>query len=185
MEGVTGLNAAGSWGWTQDPYIGNYGDNALLYFHQFQHAAPGTPLADKAKTGTDFRADVRAGRLPSVSSIVAPETYTEHLNWEPSYGAWYASQAIDILAAHPEVWSKMALFITYDEDGGFFDHLVPPTSPQGLSTVATTHEIYPGDPKNAAGPYGLGVRVPTIVVSPWSRGGWVNSQPASPADAPT
>ncbi|AGZ41323.1 phosphocholine-specific phospholipase C [Actinoplanes friuliensis] len=189
-----GLNTAGSWGWTRDPYIGNYGDNSLLYFHQYQNAAPGQPLADRAKRGTevkalgrdplallsDFRADVEQGRLPSVSWIVAPEAYTEHPNWEPSYGAWYISQVIDILAAHPEVWSRMALFITYDEDGGFFDHLVPPTPPvsaaQGASTVPTTHEIYPGDPANGAGPYGLGVRVPMIVVSPWSRGGWVNSQ---------
>src|SRR5689334_4917158 len=90
----TGLNAAGSWGWTQDPYIGNYGDNSLLYFHRYQNAAPGSPLADRAKTGTDinplgrdplalltdFREDVRTGRLPSVSYIVAPEAYTEHPN---------------------------------------------------------------------------------------------------------
>jgi phospholipase C len=74
----------------------------------------------------------------------------------------------------------MALFVTYDEEGGFFDHLVPPTPPQtraqGLSTVPTTNEIFPGDVNHPAGPYGLGVRVPMIVVSPWTRGGWVNSQ---------
>ncbi|MDG4757499.1 phospholipase C, phosphocholine-specific [Micromonospora sp. WMMD710] len=190
----TGLNAAGSWGWTNDPYIGNYGDNSLLYFHQYQNAQPGTPLADKAKTGTevrtqgrdpeallaDFRADVEAGRLPQVSWITAPEAYTEHPNWEPAYGSWYISQVIDILAAHPEVWSKMALFITYDEEGGFFDHVVPPTPPQtrehGLSTVPTTNEIFPGDADHPAGPYGLGIRVPMIIVSPWTRGGYVNSQ---------
>jgi phospholipase C len=189
-----GLNAAGYWGWTADPYIGNYGDNSLLYFHQYQNALPGTPLADKAKTGTeirahgrdpealltDFRADVESGRLPQVSWIVAPEAYTEHPNWEPDYGSWYVSQVIDILASNPEVWSKMALFITYDEDGGFFDHLVPPTPPQtrarGLSTVPITNEIFPGDANHPAGPYGLGIRVPMIVVSPWTRGGWVNSQ---------
>jgi len=183
-----GLNAAGSWGWTQDPYIGNYGDNSLLYFHQYRNAQPGNPLADKAKTGTnvnalgrdpeallsDFREDVRKGRLPAVSWIVAPEAYTEHPNWEPGYGAWYMSQVIDILAAHPEVWSKMALFITYDEEGGFFDHLAPPTP--GFSTVPTTNEVFPGDADHPAGPYGLGIRVPMIVVSPWTRGGWVNSQ---------
>ena len=189
-----GLDAAGSWGWTEDPYIGNYGDNALLYFHQYQNAAPGTPLADRAKTGTnvnaagrdprallaDFRADVAAGRLPAVSWIVAPEAYTEHPNWEPDFGSWYVSQVVEILAEHPEVFSKMALFITYDEDGGFFDHLVPPTPAQtraqGLSTVPITNEIYPGSADHPAGPYGLGVRVPMIVVSPWTRGGWVNSQ---------
>jgi phospholipase C len=189
-----GLDAAGFWGWTEDPYIGNYGDNSLLYFHQYQNALPGTPLADKAKTGTeirtqnrdpeallsDFRADVTQGRLPTVSWIVAPEAYSEHPNWEPDYGAWYVSQVVDILAANPEVWSKMALFITYDEEGGFFDHLVPPTPPQtraqGLSTVPITNEIFPGDATHPAGPYGLGMRVPMIIVSPWTRGGWANSQ---------
>ena len=189
-----GLDQAGFWGWTDDPYIGNYGDNSLLYFHQYQDAAPGTPLADRAKTGTNilglnrepdrlmdvFRQDVQQGRLPKVSWIVAPEAYSEHPNHIPGYGAWYVSQVIDILASNPDVWSKMALFITYDEEGGFFDHLVPPTPPQtraqGLSTVEITNEIFPGDAGHASGPYGLGVRVPTLVVSPWSRGGWVNSQ---------
>ena len=189
-----GLDAAGSWGFTDDPYIGNFGDNSLLYFHQYQNAVPGTPLADKAKTGTaiinqnrkpeallsDFRADVQGGRLPQVSWIVAPEAYTEHPNWEPDFGAWYVSQVVDILASTPEIWSKMALFVTYDEDGGFFDHLVPATPPQtraqGLSTAPTTNEIFPGDAVHPAGPYGLGIRVPMIIVSPWTRGGWVNSQ---------
>jgi phospholipase C len=74
----------------------------------------------------------------------------------------------------------MVLFVTYDEEGGFFDHLVPPTPPQspaqGLSTVPTTNEIFQGDATFPTGPYGLGIRVPMIVVSPWTRGGWVNSQ---------
>jgi phospholipase C len=68
----------------------------------------------------------------------------------------------------------------FDENDGFFDHMVPPTPPMtrahGLSTVDTTHEIFAGDKKYVTGPYGLGVRVPMLVISPWSRGGWVNSQ---------
>lgn len=189
-----GLNAQGTWGWTDDPFIGNYGDNSLLYFHQYQNAPPGHPLADRAKIGTNilaqnrepdrlmdiFRDDVRHGRLPQVSWIVAPEGYTEHPNWEPDFGAWYVSQVIDILASNPDVWSKTALFITYDEEGGFFDHLVPPTPPsspaQGASTVAITNEIFPGDSDHPSAPYGFGIRVPMVVISPWSRGGYVNSQ---------
>jgi phospholipase C len=189
-----GLDAAGFWGWTEDAYIGNFGDNSLLYFHQYQFALNGTPLADRARTGTNilahnrepdrlmdiFKDDVTRGRLPQVSWIVAPEAYCEHPNWEPDFGAWYVSQVIDILASNPDVWSKTALFVTYDEEGGFFDHMVPPTPPQsraqGLSTVETTNEIFPGDSGHASGPYGLGIRVPMIVISPWSRGGWVNSQ---------
>jgi phospholipase C len=44
------------------------------------------------------------------------------------------------------------------------------------STVDTTHDIFPGSAGNVRGPYGLGVRVPMIVVSPWSNGGWVCSE---------
>ncbi len=186
----TGLDAAGYWGWTGDPYIGNYGDNALLYFHQYQNALPGNPLADRAKTGTNisvsgtlldqFRADVRSGKLPQVSWIAAPEAFSEHPNWPVNYGAWYISQFIDALTENPEVWSKTVVFLHYDEDGGFFDHMVPPTPPQtpaqGLSTVPTTNEIFPGDAGHVSAPYGLGVRVPMIVISPWSKGGYVNSE---------
>jgi phospholipase C len=183
------------WGWTSDPFIGNYGDNSLLYFKQYQEALPGTPLADRAKSGTqvkdhnrnpirllgDLRADLAAGRLPQVSWIAAPEAYTEHPNWRSDFGAWYISQVLDALASHPDIWSKTVLFINYDEEGGFFDHMVPPTPPMapryGASTVPVTNEIFPGDAADhPAGPYGLGLRVPMLVVSPWSRGGWVNSQ---------
>jgi phospholipase C len=185
-----GLDAPGLWGWTSDAYIGNFGDNSLLYFHQYQNALPGSPLYQNARTGTNiaaggtlfdvFRADVQSGKLPQVSWIVAPEAYSEHPNWPANYGAWYVSQMLDALTANPEVWSKTALFLTYDENDGFFDHMVPPTPPrsraEGVSTIPTTNEIFPGSSKYATGPYGLGVRVPLIVISPWSKGGWVNSQ---------
>jgi phospholipase C len=186
-----GLTAEGFWGWTGDqPYIGNYGDNSLLYFHQYQNALPGNPLADKAKVGTNianqgtlfdmFRGDVESGNLPQVSWIVAPEALSEHPNWAPDFGAWYVAQFVDILSSNPDVFSKTVLFVNYDEEGGFFDHMVPPTpssSPDvGASTVDIVNEIYPGDPDRPSGPYGLGMRVPMIVVSPWSKGGWVNSQ---------
>jgi len=47
-----GLDADGFWGWTSDPFIGNYGDNSLLYFNQYRNAQPGDPLYDNARTGT-------------------------------------------------------------------------------------------------------------------------------------
>jgi phospholipase C len=54
---------------------------------------------------------------------------------------------------------------------------MPPQSrAQGLSTVPTTNEIFPGDSNYQAGPYGLGVRVPMLVISPWSKGGYVSSE---------
>ena len=196
----TGLTAAGYWGWTGNPYIGNYGDNSLLYFLQYQNAAPRSALADIGLTGTNisvggtlfdvFAADAAAGNLPQVSWIVAPEGYCEHPNWIPNWGAYYISKILDALTANPQIWSKTVFFLTFDENDGFFDHIVPPTPPmtqaQGISTVGTLNEIFDGteSPNVPAytetgyipGPYGLGVRVPMIVISPWSKGGYVNSQ---------
>lgn len=185
-----GLDANGSWGWIADAYRGNYGDNSLLYFNQYRDARPGDPLYDKARTGTDarkgegffdrLRADVQGGTLPQVSWIAAPEAFSEHPNWPANFGAWYISQVLDALTSDPEVWSRTALFVTYDENDGFFDHVVPPFPPQsaaqGKSTVDVGPDLYAGDASHAAGPYGLGQRVPMLVVSPWSKGGYVCSE---------
>ncbi|WP_037863204.1 phosphocholine-specific phospholipase C [Streptomyces sp. NRRL S-340] len=185
-----GLDAAGGWGWINDAYRGNYGDNSLLYFDQYRGAKPGDPLYDKARTGTDartgegffdrLRSDVKGGKLPQISWIVAPEAFSEHPNWPANYGAWYVSQVIDALTADPAVWARTALFLTYDENDGFFDHLVPPFPPasaaQGLSTVDAGLDLFKGDAGHVAGPYGLGQRVPMLVISPWSKGGFVCSE---------
>ncbi|MFK0048467.1 phosphocholine-specific phospholipase C [Streptomyces sp. NPDC090741] len=185
-----GLNAAGGWGWISDAFRGNYGDNSLLYFNTYRNAAPGSPLYEKARTGTDakagegyfdkLRADVVNGTLPQVSWIAAPEAFSEHPNWPVNFGAWYISQVLDALTANPAVWAKTAFFITYDENDGFFDHVVPPYPPAssawGLSTADVTRDLYAGGAGYAAGPYGLGPRVPMIVVSPWSKGGYVCSE---------
>ncbi|MEV5098452.1 MULTISPECIES: phosphocholine-specific phospholipase C [Streptomyces] len=185
-----GLDAAGSWGWIDDAYRGNYGDNSLLYFNKYRNAKPGDPWYDKARTGTDakngdgyfdrLRADVEADRLPKISWIAAPEAFSEHSNWPSNYGAWYISQVLDALTSNPAVWAKTALFITYDENDGFFDHLVPPLPPksaaQGRSTVDVSLDVFRGSAKHREGFYGLGPRVPMLVVSPWSKGGFVCSE---------
>jgi phospholipase C len=185
-----GLDAAGAWGAAGDPYTGNYGDNALLYFEQYRSAARGSALHEKARTGTNvarhgtlfdvLAKDVDHGTLPQVSWIVAPEAFSEHPNWPANYGAWYVSQVLDTLAARPDLWSTTALLIMFDENDGFFDHLVPPfpaaSAAAGGSTVPVTGEIFPGSRRFAPGPYGLGPRVPMLVVSPFSRGGWVCSE---------
>jgi phospholipase C len=191
-----GLDKAGVWGFTGDPYIGNYGDNSLLYFFNYQNALPGSPLYQRARTGTDVNqsggffdilaADVKHGRLPKVSWIVAPEAYTEHPAWPAGYGAWYTAGVLNALTSDPEVWSKTVLLITFDENDGFFDHVVGPYPNvgglAGHSTVPLEDELFdgtagtPGGTNGVVGPYGLGVRVPLLIVSPWSRGGWVCSE---------
>ncbi|RJF87550.1 phospholipase C, phosphocholine-specific [Oleomonas cavernae] len=144
----------------------------------------------------EFKADIKAGRLPQVTWIVAPATYSEHPGpSSPVQGAWYIQETLNALIAYPEVWSKTALIINFDENDGFFDHLPPPAlfsanadgTPAGASTIpahdlAFERFIHPKPPGTSSQPapdgrvYGPGPRVPCYVVSPWSRGGWVNSQ---------
>jgi phospholipase C len=192
-----GLDAADSWGFTtSDHYIGNFGDNSLLYFLNYQNAARGSPLYERARTGTDvktsgglfdiLKADVVSGQLPSVSWIAAPEAYTEHPVWPPEYGAFYTAGVLNALTSNPDVWSKTVLLINWDENDGFFDHLVSPYPSVGTlaggSTVSLENELFggtagtPGGTNGVAGPYGRGVRVPLLAISPWSKGGWVCSE---------
>jgi phospholipase C len=190
QDSGSGLDADGFWGWDDDPYIGNYGDNSLLYFNNYRNSEPGDALYERARIGTHanagqdyfeiLAADVAAGQLPAVSYIPAPEAFSEHSNWPTNYGAWYISRVLDVLTSNPDVWSRTVLFVTYDENDGFFDHVVPPHPHTPLipgdSTVPTDFEFMPGNPRAAAGHYGFGPRVPMFVVSPWSTGGWVCSE---------
>ena len=186
-----GLDASGFWGWTGDnPYIGNYGDNSLLYFHQYQNAPQGRPLAEKARTGTNILQAARsstssAGRTEAASCRRSPGSSrpkpTPSIPTGPPTTAPGTSRRSSTSSPpNPEVWSKTAFFLMYDENDGFFDHMVPPVAAQsraqGKSTVDTTNEIFAGNSEYPAGPYGLGVRVPMIVISPWSKGGYVNSE---------
>ena len=149
----------------------------------YQNATPGGPLFDRARTGTDvddpapssgffdqLTDDVTGGTLPQVSWIVAPEAFTEHPNWPANYGAWYVSKVLDALTSDPDVWAKTALFLTFDENDGFFDHVVPPYPNvgglHGDSTVAARPRAVPRPGRRRTGPYGLGVRVPMTVSRP-------------------
>ena len=173
-----------------DPLNGNYGTNVLQNFANFINAPSGTPLFERAQTVrtiADLKADVLANKLPQVSWLCPPAAYSEHPKYTPAYGAEYTSQILDALTSNPDVWSKTVLFIMYDENDGFFDHMVPPqpatTSAQGKSTVSVEGEIHNvvnplrGGTYTADGlPYGLGPRVPMTIVSPWTKGGFVCSQ---------
>lgn len=137
-----------------------------------------------------FREDVTNGTLPTVSWIVAPQKFSDHPSsaW---YGAWYISEVMDILTKNPEVWKKTIFILTYDENDGYFDHLPPFTAPhpQDKATGAVSKSIdtsvdYVADKSQQSykdeharvNSIGLGYRVPMVIASPWSRGGWVNSQ---------
>ena len=126
-----------------------------------------------------FRKDVNDGKLPTVSWLVAPQRFSDHTS-SPLYGTWYVSEALNILTQNPEIWKKTIFIVNYDENDGYYDHMPPFVAPkpntaargkvsEGIDT-ASDYEA------NEGSPIGLGFRVPMIVASPWSKGGYVNSQ---------
>jgi phospholipase C len=138
----------------------------------------------------NFRRDVEAGTLPMVSWLVPPERVSDHPGsaW---YGAWYLSEVIDILIKNPRVWQETIFILTYDENDGYFDHVPPFVAPDprrpetgrvsegidaGLEWVTLESDRALHGARAREGPIGLGYRVPMIVASPWSRGGYVCSQ---------
>jgi phospholipase C len=154
-----------------------FGDGPELgWFKQFQTAPVGSPLFEngmKLRSKTAIMDDIRADNLPQVSWLQSEAD--EHPSGLPAAGAAFIHDLLDALASTPNVWNKTVLFITYDENGGFFDHVTPPTPPPGTPGEFITAQL-PSQAGGIAGPIGLGFRVPTYVVSPWSRGGWVSSE---------
>ncbi|MDR6804433.1 phospholipase C [Dyadobacter sp. BE34] len=139
-----------------------------------------------------FREDVKNGTLPTVSWLMPPAHFSDHPG-EPWFGPWYVSEAMEILLQNPEVWKKTIFIVTYDENDGYFDHLPPFTVPnpykEGTGKVSAgidpkmdfalaDQQTNPSaDPASIReGSIGLGYRVPMIIASPWSRGGYVNSE---------
>ena len=154
-----------------------FGNAILPYFAQY--AKVSSSLHQKAFLPTfpgDFASDVRNGTLPHVSWIISPEGFDEHPPTPPSFGARFIDQVLRTLLSNPVVWSKTVVFITYDENGGFFDHVPPPVPPAGTVGEFITSPALPSRASGVAGPLGLGFRVPMLVVSPFSKGGYVSSQ---------
>ena len=196
------LEAAGvSWKVYQE--YDNFQDNILSIFAPFRPAPKDSPLYLKGRSWVSehdanpeniqkstgellvaaFRRDLAAGALPQVSWIVTAADLSEHPTAPPANGENICAQLIEALVDHPEVFAKTVFIVNYDEAGGFFDHMpppVPPVTPEaGFSTVPVAGEIRTYGAKDVhPGPHpiGLGIRTPALIVSPWSRGGFVCSQ---------
>jgi phospholipase C len=192
------LNAGISWqvytnhevgdGSGNDGWVGDYGDNPLWFYQQYQTSEKATTTAGQQlavqgavqpwqpNAGTplgpnhvnhvlaQFITDCAAGTIPQVSWIVAPYEYSEHPSASPSYGAHYVRTVLEALMGNQALWQTTALFITYDEHDGYFDHVLP-----GSPETSVTNEFISGLP------IGFGPRVPMIICSPWTRGGYVDS----------
>jgi phospholipase C len=169
-------------------FLGDFGDNPLWFYQQYnssnsrkggtselairgavtpwQSGAGAPPLSKDhaAYVLSSFIKAVDSDTLPQVSWIVAPAGYCEHPDYTPDYGAHYVNTVLQTLLSNPDLWKSTALFITYDEHDGFFDHQLPP-----FPEPSVTDEYISGLP------IGPGTRVPMLICSPWTRGGFVDS----------
>jgi phospholipase C len=162
---------------TANPTVLLDADNVLPYFKAFEN--PTTSLYRKAFLPTypaDFVNDVRHGTLPSVSWLIPPLSFDEHASASPDHGMWFTSTVLDALTANPKVWAKTVLFVMHDENDGLFDHVTPPTAPRGTKGEWLTVPANPKTTLGIRGPLGLGVRVPLMVISPFSRGGHIATE---------
>ena len=146
----------------------NYNTNAFEFFKVFRESSPGSPLHEKGVVrGPEgqFEYDAMHDKLPAVSWICPPRVQSEHPDYTPAEGAAFIASKLDAIAANPDVWAKTVFILNYDENDGLFDHVPPPT-PNDETPLDFVEGL----------PIGPGFRVPCIIVSPWTAGGWVCGQ---------
>lgn len=103
-----------------------------------------------------FLTAARSGTLPAVSWVVPSEAVSEHPRARISSGQSYVTGLVNAVMSGPD-WKSTAIFLTWDDWGGFYDHVAPPTVDEN----------------------GYGLRVPAMVISPWAKRGYVDHQTLS------
>ncbi len=101
----------------------------------------------------EYFQDLRAGTLPEVSWIIPLFVDSEHPSEPPWEGMWYVTRLLNALMKS-SAWKDTVVFLTWDDYGGFYDHVPPPV----------------------VDAYGYGPRVPTIVISPFAKPGYISHQ---------
>ncbi|KAJ5218926.1 non-hemolytic phospholipase C precursor [Penicillium cinerascens] len=163
-------DAGVSWQLYQDE--DNFEDNPLAYFEQYQKAANGSALREKGDSYLGLQAFYKAaaeGTLPSISYIVGPQELSEHPPNRPVDGGWLQQQVVNAVVDSP-LYNETVLVISYDEQGGWFDHVPPVVAPKGTPGEWLIDPYSSSDHDNytALGP---GPRVPRVIVSPYTAGG--------------
>ena len=160
---LTEYNVSWSWYTGENPSVPSYW-NVLPYFTYFQQNPNQIHL--HLKSVGEFASDISSGQLPAVSWITPGE-------WAPPNEPSICTRSLDGMSEHPparidcgmdyvaylvnhlmesQYWQSSAIIITWDDFGGFYDHVPPPQVDQ----------------------FGFGFRVPTIVISPWSKHSYVD-----------
>ena len=145
----------------------DYSCNVVRFFSTYAKSERRSPLRDAAlrlRPHYELLHDLASGNLPQVTWIVPASTVSEHPDFLPAAGENHTREVLEALWSNPRVWAKSVVIVNYDENDGQFDHVLPPAAPP-----ATDGEFVRGMP------VGLGFRVPCLVVSPFSRGGYVVS----------
>ncbi|HEY0248041.1 MAG TPA: alkaline phosphatase family protein [Gryllotalpicola sp.] len=117
--------------------------------------------------------------LPAVSWITAPYGWCEHPAADSDHGERFVARILQALQSNPEIWDSTLFILNYDENDGKFDHVLPPYAEPGTPGEYTNgaDKINVSNLVTTGGsPIGLGPRVPFLMVSPWTRGGWVASE---------
>jgi phospholipase C len=153
----------------------NYSCNLLDMFASFQSAPVSSTLYQsglRVFSPDQFEWDAAHDRLPTVSWLVPTSYQSEHPDYTPAAGADFVASKIDAIASNPDVWAKTVFILNYDENDGLFDHVVPPTPP----AIPANADEYINIDGYGNLPIGAGFRVPCLIVSPWTQGGWIASQ---------
>jgi phospholipase C len=182
--------------------------NGFLAFESFRTAEPGSTIYVNGMTTwtiADLQTAVQNNTLATVNWVLPSAAESEHPGapCSPTHGGYFEETVLEALTSNPAVWASTIFILNFDENDGYFDHAIRPAVPsyddtgtlQGKSTIPiaglyfnNSGGIYASNYLSSADtisgnlrPWGLGARVPFLVISPWSKGGWVNSAVASHA----
>ena len=156
------LTGAGiDWAWYSGGWndaVAGHPDPLFQYHHQpfayFANYAPGTAGRSHLRDESEFLAAARSGNLPAVSFVKPVGAENEHPGYaDLSRGEQHTAALIEAVRSSHD-WKKTAIVVTYDENGGFWDHVAPPVVDR----------------------WGPGTRVPTLVISPRARRHFVDHE---------